>query len=290
VRGSGAHTSPARHAIMADDSGTDEMRSGPEGGSSLAKLAGLFLRLGATSFGGPAAHLAMMEHEVVHRRGWLSSAEFLDLLGATNLIPGPNSTEMAIHIGWRQARWQGLILAGVCFILPAALIVLAIAWAYERFGALPEAAGFLDGIKPVIIAIVVQALWRLGRTALKSGLLVLIATLGAFLNALEVNELVVLFGAGFLVPFVRWISSQLREGISEIFSFSPAIIVAIPLVGVVAPAAVPFGLSRLFLFFLKVGSVLFGSGYVLLSFLRADLVEHWGWLSESQLLDAIAVG
>ena len=141
---------------------------GSEAGASLRDLAVLFLRLGATSFGGPAAHIALMEHEVVHRKGWLSREEFLDLLGATHLIPGPNSTEMAIHIGWKQARWPGLLVAGVSFILPAVLLVLAIAAAYMRYGSRPEVARLLYGIKPVIIAIVVQALWRLGRQALKS--------------------------------------------------------------------------------------------------------------------------
>src|SRR5208337_2578526 len=136
--------------------------------ASIHDLALLFLRLGATAFGGPAAHIALIEHEVVRRKHWLTREEFLDLLGATNLIPGPNSTEMAIHIGWKRARWPGLVVAGVSFILPAALLVLAIAAAYMRYGSRPEAARLLYGIKPVIIAIVVQALWRLGRQALKS--------------------------------------------------------------------------------------------------------------------------
>src|SRR5918993_4229825 len=134
----------------------------------LSEIARLFGKLGIIGFGGPAVHIAMMEEEVVRRRGWLTHEQFLDLLGATNLIPGPNSTEMAIHIGWRRARWAGLLVAGTCFIAPAALIVLAFAWAYVRFGHRPEAAGLLYGVKPVIIAVVVQALWRLGRAALKS--------------------------------------------------------------------------------------------------------------------------
>ena len=162
--------------------------------SSLGEIARLFLRLGATSFGGPAAHIALMEHEVVRRRGWLSQAEFLDLLGATNLIPGPNSTEMAIHVGWHRARWAGLLVAGTCFIAPAALIVLAFAWAYVRFGHRPEATGLLYGVKPVIIAVVVQALWRLGRHALKSGPLVVVAALSVAFVALGVHELFVLCG------------------------------------------------------------------------------------------------
>src|SRR3954468_14354498 len=171
--------------------------------SSLGEIARLFLRLGATSFGGPAAHIALMEHEVVRRRGWLSQARFLDLLGATNLIPGPNSTEMAIHVGWHRARWAGLLVAGTCFIAPAALIVLAFAWAYVRFGHRPEAAGLLHGVKPVIIVVVVQALWRLGRHALKSGPLVVVAALCVASNALGLDELAVLFGAGLVVASLR---------------------------------------------------------------------------------------
>lgn len=162
----------------------------------LRDLAGLFLKLGTTAFGGPAAHIAMMEDEVVRRRGWLTQAEFLDYLGATNLIPGPNSTELAIHIGHARAGWAGLLVAGVCFILPASLIVTAIAWVYVRFGALPAAAGLLYGVKPVVIAVVLQALWSLGRTAVKSRLLAAIGLLAVVATVLRVNELVVLLGAG----------------------------------------------------------------------------------------------
>jgi chromate transporter len=140
----------------------------PPRATPVRQLALLFLRLGATAFGGPAAHIAMMEDEVVRRRGWLTREEFLDLLGATNLIPGPNSTELAIHIGHRRGGWPGLLVAGACFILPAALITLALAWIYVRFGTLPQAAGVLYGVKPVIVAVVVQALWGLSRTAVKS--------------------------------------------------------------------------------------------------------------------------
>lgn len=256
--------------------------------SSLGEIARLFFRLGATSFGGPAAHIALMEHEVVRRRGWLTHAQFLDLLGATNLIPGPNSTEMAIHIGWHRARWAGLLVAGACFIAPAALIVLVCAWAYVRFGHRPGAAGLLYGVKPVVIAVVVQALWRLGRHALRSKAIIALAALCVALNALGVNELAVLFGAGSLVPCLRR-ASKLGRGGSRPTEGIAAVPVALAQAGIPAGAA-PFGLMPLFLFFLKVGSVLFGSGYVLLAFLRADLVERWGWLTEAQLLDAVAVG
>ena len=235
---------------------------GDAGGPELRELALLFLRLGATAFGGPAAHVAMMEDEVVRRRGWLTRGEFLDLLGATNLIPGPNSTELAIHIGHRRAGWRGLLVAGACFIFPAALIVLAIAWLYVRYARLPQAEALLYGIKPVIIAIVADALWRLGRTATRTPLLALAAAGAAAAAFLGVHELIVLFATGVLMMLLR----------------------------VRPPHATTLSVLPLFLFFLKVGSVLFGSGYVLLAFLRADLVERWGWLSEAQLLDAVAVG
>ncbi len=230
----------------------------------LRELAILFLRLGATAFGGPAAHIAFMEDEVVRRRQWLTREEFLDLLGAANLIPGPNSTELAIHIGYRRAGWRGLLVAGACFILPATLIVFAIAWAYVRWAKLPQAEALLYGIKPVIIAIVVDALWRLAKTAMRTWLLALAAIGAATAAFLGVHELLVLFGAGVLLMVIS-------------IKPKPATALAVPLMPI-------------FLFFLKVGSVLFGSGYVLLAFLRGDLVERWGWLTESQLLDAVAVG
>lgn len=252
----------------------------------LGELARLFLKLGTTAFGGPAAHIAMMEDEVVRRRAWLTHAEFLDLLGATNLIPGPNSTELAIHIGHRRAGWPGLLVAGVCFILPAALMVSLIAWAYVQFGRLPEAGGLLYGVKPVIIAIVLQALWRLGRTAVKTKLLAVVGLAAAILNFCGANELIVLFGAGALVALARpWPRKLSRAGAA------PWLALAWPAsAGGTAASSAAFGLGSMFCFFLKVGSVLFGSGYVLLAFLRADLVDRWHWLTDSQLLDAIAVG
>lgn len=238
-------------------------------------LALLFLRLGATAFGGPAAHIAMMEDEVVRRRGWLTREELLDLLGAANLIPGPNSTELAIHIGYRRGGWKGLLVAGTCFILPAVLIVTFIAWLYVRYAKLPQAEAVLYGIKPVIIAIIAHALWRLGTTAMKSPLLAAAAVIALAASFLGVNELIVLFGTGVLIALV----------------LTRRAMFVIPFAALPAAAAAPaFGLLPLFLFFLKVGAVLFGSGYVLIAFLRADLVERWGWLTEAQLLDAVAVG
>ena len=255
--------------------------------TTLTELAALFLRLGATSFGGPAAHIAMMEDEVVRRRGWLTRAEFLDLLGATNLIPGPNSTELAIHIGHRRAGWPGLLVAGACFIVPAMLIVLALAWAYVRFGRLPEAAGLLYGVKPVVIAIVLQALLGLARAAVKSSTLGVAGAAAVAATAAGVHELVVLGAVGMVIALVGWAGERTSPGRSAP-SVGP---LAAPIAAAgVATGAAAFGLGPLFLFFLKVGSVLFGSGYVLLAFLRADLVTRWGWLTEGQLIDAVAVG
>jgi len=251
----------------------------------LGELARLFLRLGITSFGGPAAHIAMMEDEVVQRRGWFTRAEFLDLVGATNLIPGPNSTELAIHIGHRRAGWPGLLVAGASFILPAVLIVAAMAWAYVRLGSLPEVGWLLYGVKPVVIAVVLQALWRLGTTAVTSPLLATVAALSVVAVLLHVNEIAVLALAGALVAVIR----SGTAGAGRVAS--SALPLGIPLgLGGVAAASMSVGLWPLFLFFAKVGSVLFGSGYVLLAFLRSGLVMERGWLTESQLLDAIAVG
>jgi chromate transporter len=256
----------------------------------LLALAGLFLKLGFTAFGGPAAHIAMMEDEVVRRRQWLTHEEFLDLLGATNLIPGPNSTEMAIHIGHRKGGWVGLVLAGVCFIVPAVVIVLAFAWAYMRYGSLPQAEGILWGIKPVIIAVVVQALLSLGKSALKAPFLVVLAASVAALTVIGLNELVLLLAAGTVATAARF-ARKWRRAIPAILPVpaAPAIFTALS-VGVPAGFSAAFGLWPLFLFFLKIGSVLYGSGYVLLAFLRSGLVERSGWLTEEQLLDAVAVG
>lgn len=283
----------------------------------LRDLALLFLKLGTVAFGGPAAHIAMMEEEVVRRRRWISREEFLDLLGATNLIPGPNSTELAIHIGHRRAGWPGLLVAGLCFILPASLIVGAIAALYARYGTLPEMAALLYGVKPVIIAVVVQALVGLTRTAVKSSLLAVVGAVAAAASLAGLHELAVLFGAAALA-LLAWrlrpgkgaksgailaagalvagpIATLLPARGAAAFTDSPApanslAASAAALAGAAAASTVPVGLGPLFLFFLKVGSILFGSGYVLLAFLRADLVERFGWITEAQLLDAVAVG
>jgi chromate transporter len=256
----------------------------------LRELAIVFLKLGTIAFGGPAVHVAMMEQEIVVRRRWLSREAFLDYYGATNLIPGPNSTELAIHIGHARAGWPGLLVAGACFILPAAILVAAIAWLYVEYGRLPQAEGLLYGVKPVVIAIVLQALWRLARSAVKSPGLALLGGAVLVAAAAGVHELLVLALAGALAagpPIARSLRSGVRmPGVVAVTA--PSLPAA---VGTAAAAAVA-GASAwgLFAVFVKIGAVLFGSGYVLLAFLRADLVERLGWLTERQLLDAVAVG
>lgn len=255
--------------------------------STAGEIAALFLRLGTTAFGGPAAHVAMMEDEVVRRRGWLSREAFLDYVGATNLIPGPNSTELAIHIGHARAGWPGLLIAGTCFIGPAMLITGLAAWAYVTYGTLPAAAGVLYGVKPVVIAVVAQALWGLGRTAVKSAWLAAVGTLSAGAVLAGAHELAVLAAAAAACAVARLGARPGALVVAGAASMTP---VGTAASGIGAAAAAPFGLWPLFLLFAKIGAVLFGSGYVLLAFLRADLVERLGWLTEAQLLDAIAVG
>lgn len=239
--------------------------------------------MGFTAFGGPAAHIAMMHDETVKRRKWLSDQEFLDLVGATNLIPGPNSTEMAIHIGFLRAGWRGLIMGGTCFIFPAMLIVLCLAWVYVRFGATPQAEWLLYGIKPVVMAIIVQAFWSMGQKAVKG---LLTATGGVLVIALYfvgINEIALLFAGG-LVVMLGKNYRRLRGGVLGL------LMIPISGAGVLTQVSIPFALPWLFLIFLKIGAVLYGSGYVLLAFLRADFVVRLGWITDQQLLDAIAIG
>jgi chromate transporter len=256
------------------------------GRAALGELARLFARLGVTAFGGPAAHIAMMEDEVVRRRGWMTRERLLDLISAANLIPGPNSTELAIHIGHDRAGWPGLIVAGACFILPAVAIVLAIAWAYVRFGALPAIGGVLYGVKPVIIAVVAQALWGLGRSAVTSFSLGAVGLAALAASLAGVDELAVLVAAGAVVALGR---AAVRRTAPPAPAWAP-LSLAGAVTGTATGAATAVGLGPLFWVFLKIGAVLFGSGYVLLAFLRSDLVERLHWLTESQLLDAVAVG
>jgi len=256
-------------------------------GAELREIALSFLRLGTTAFGGPAAHIAMMEEEFVRRRAWVSHADFLDMLGASNLVPGPSSTEMAIHIGHQRGGWRGLIIAGVCFILPAMLIVMACAWVYATFGSLPQAQSVLYGIKPVIIAVVLQALWGLGRTAIKNGFLVAVGLLATAAAIAGGNVLAILLVAGLVTVFVAWIKERRLSGNLLALPMPAKFLMAST---PVLAAAVAISRSALFVVFLKFGAVIFGSGYVLLAFLQADLVDRLHWLTQAQLLDAVAVG
>jgi len=248
-----------------------------------ASLAWPFLKLGTVAFGGPAAHLALMEDEFVRRAGWLSREDFLDLVGAASLIPGPSSTEVAIYLGYRRAGWRGLVVAGCCFILPAALMVSAIAWAYVRFGRLPQVGAILYGVKPVVVAIVLQAIVAFARTAIKTRVLLAVGVGCVVAALLGANPLAVLLAAGTLhagATAARRASRRSR----------PLVLLAAGGGAGAIPAAVHASLAKLFLIFLKTGAVVFGSGYVLLAFLRADFVERTHWLTGGQLLDAVAVG
>ena len=264
--------------------------------SRLGELANLFFKLGVIGFGGPVAHIAMIEDEVVKRRQWLTREHFLDLLGATNLIPGPNSTEMAIHIGYIYAGWLGLIVSGVCFILPAVLITGGFAWVYVTYGTLPQIAPLLYGIKPAVLAIIINALWGLAKKAVKTRQLLVIALAVALLTLLlKLNEVIALLIGGLLG--MLWLHSGdkndkpgdkanfLIASLSTGATFKASVAVAAS-----ASTATNISLWQLGWFFLKVGSVLFGGGYLLVAFLQGGLVEEYGWLTQQQLLDAIAIG
>jgi chromate transporter len=259
----------------------------PAAEPTLGEIARVFLKLGATAFGGPAAHIALMRDELVRRRGWISDRDYLDLIGVSGMIPGPTSTEVAIHVGAAKAGGRGLVVAGACFILPAFAIVLAIAWAYVRFGSLPEVAWLLYGITPVMVAVVAVALWALAKTAVK-GPATAAAGAVVFLLALAgLNELLLL-AAGALAVF-GWELLRRRTAVATVTAW-PLVLAGLAPLTAQAAGGATVGLLPLFWFFLKTGSVLFGSGYVLLAFLHADLVERWGWLTNQQLLDAVAVG
>lgn len=265
-----------------------ESSAAPGTVSEVAKLA---LKLGLTAFGGPAAHIAMLRQEVVTHRHWMSDAHFLDLLAATNLIPGPNSTEMVIHVGQERAGWRGLIVAGTLFILPAMLITLAFAWAYQRFGTTPEFTAAMTGVKPVVIAVIVQAIWGLGKSISHRWQLILVAIAALVMSLAGINELVVLLGLGLAVLLG---SVYLPGGLgSAVISF-PAMDDLMrrgpDLVPLLAIAAEPYSPLRLFWELFKIGGTLYGSGYVLVSFLQQGFVEQLGWLTEQQLIDAVAIG
>jgi len=253
---------------------------------SLRDMTLVFLKLGTVAFGGPAAHIAMMEDEFVTRRRWLTREQFLDRLGAANLIPGPSSTEMAIFIGYEKRGWAGLLIAGCSFILPAAVLVGVIAAAYVRYGALPQVSGVLYAVKPVVIAVVVQAFWNLSRSGVKSRWLGVVGLVAAVLYGIGVHEVLILAIAA-LLAIAPLLYQYFRRSPAL-----PAIVGPLSLTPVLAAkvVTVPVSLLRLFLAFAKIGAVLFGSGYVLLAFLRADLVNRLHWLTEKQLLDSVAVG
>jgi chromate transporter len=263
------------------------VRKGPAGGRGrLPSVSLFFLRLGATAFGGPAVYIAMMRDEVVSRRRWLTDAHFLDLLGATNLIPGPNATEMAMHIGRLRAGWRGLVLAGLCFTAPATGITLAFAWSYVRFGSTPELSWILYGVKPVVIGVMAHAIFSLSRPMVSRPLLLLLGGSVLALYFLGVNEIALLFGAGLAVVLVAGVG-HIRAG----WSIPAFVVPGLPwLAGAGAAGASSFSLGVLFLTLLKIGCILYGSGYVLITFLRTDFVDRLGWLTEQQLLDAVAAG
>jgi len=263
----------------------------------LRELSALFLKLGSISFGGPAAHIALIEAEIVRKRQWVTRQQFLDMLGAANLIPGPTSTEMAINTGFVRAGWPGLCVAGASFILPAALISGGFAWAYVRFGTTPSVASILTGIKPAVLAVIAIAIWRLGKTAIKdAGLAVLgAAALAAFF--LLLNPIVVLFGGGLIGMLVRQAPS-LRTPVSLLVPFRAGnwsfSLRSLPIGAagsvVAGTIIVRPSIGQVGLFFLKVGAVLYGGGYVLLAFLEQGLIQQQGWMTRQQLLDAVAIG
>jgi chromate transporter len=244
-----------------------------------------------SAFGGPAAHIAMLRDEIVSRRGWMSDAYFLDLLAAANLIPGPNSTELVIHAGYHRAGRLGLTVAGLLFILPAALITLIFAWIYKQYGTTPQLEAILYGVKPVVIAVILQAIVGLGRAIAISPLLIASSAVAFALSLAGVNELAVLLGTGLAVMTVRTLATNRGLTLAlTLPSWQSILARGSDLVPVLATAGEPYSPLRLFLEFLKIGATLYGTGYVLLSFLQQDFVEKLGWLSEQQLLDAVAVG
>jgi chromate transporter len=274
----------------------------------LRELTALFLKLGAISFGGPAAHIALIEGEVVGRRQWLTRQQFLDVLGGANLIPGPTSTELAINVGFVRAGWAGLGVAGASFILPAALITGAFAWAYVRFGALPQAASALAGIKPAVIAIIAIAIWRLGKAAVRDVGLAALGGLALAAFFFDLHPIAILFGGGvmgmllrrvvaprstkalLLLPMLPWrafgVRAAGRTWAAFLHPFEAVVLASIAAV----PAVMRPSLGRIALFFLKVGAVLYGGGYVLLAFLEQGLIRQHAWLTRQQLLDAVAIG
>ena len=240
--------------------------------SKLKEIALLFFKLGAISFGGPAAHIAMMEDEIVKKRKWITREHFLDLIGATNLIPGPNSTEMTMHCGYERAGWKGLITAGICFIFPAVLITALFAWFYEQYGQLPNVKPFLYGIKPAVISIIIMAAYKLGKKALKSFEIGILGIVTLIVCLVGMNEILALFSCGIMGTLLHLIKNR---------KFTNSFLLI--------PGFKSIGSFKIFMTFLKIGSILYGSGYVLFAFLDAELVAN-GWLSRNELMDAVAIG
>lgn len=253
----------------------------------LREVALLFLKLGAFSFGGPAVYISLMHDEIVRRRRWMDEQRFLDLVGATNLIPGPNATEMAIHLGLIRAGWLGLIAGGALFILPGMAATLLVAWAYVTYGSIPEVSWVLYGVKPVVIGIVIQAIWNLGRTGIKGPTTAVVGIGIVALYLLGFNEIALLFAGAAVVLLVYSGRHLIKRSFSAIVVI-PALL-RLPLTPLYT-TAVPFSQTALFLTFLKIGSVLYGSGYVLLAFLRSEFVVNLGWLTNQQVLDAVVAG
>ncbi|MEZ4523649.1 MAG: chromate efflux transporter [Thermomicrobiales bacterium] len=282
-------------------SGTETDPSLPESrdGSpdNLREVALLAFKLGITAFGGPAAHIAMLRQEVVERRKWMTDQHFLDMIGLTNLVPGPNSTEMVIHSGYERAGWKGLITAGALFILPAFSLVLFFSVLYVEYGTSTTGEWLLYGIKPIIIAIVAQAIWGLGRTAVDTGdtvktaIMALIGIAVAALFFLDVNEIILLFGGAIAGGALLMIHKKRQAGALTL-GLLPLWLLKIPMLALAVPdnAPVSYSATRLFLTFLKIGAVLYGSGYVLLAFLESDFVNNYGWLTQEQLIDGVAIG
>jgi chromate transporter len=261
----------------------------------LGELARLFLKLGIIGFGGPAAHIALMDDEVVERRQWLSRAHFLDLVGATNLIPGPNSSEMTMHVGYERAGLPGLLVAGSCFILPAVLLTGLAAWAYVTYGALPAVEPFLAGIKPAVLSVILGAVWKLGRQAVTGWRLAVLGTGVAGVVLMGAGEIPALLAGG-VIGMVWLRQSSLPSGAATgllpayLWAGGPAPAAAAVAAGAATATGATVSLWALGLFFLKIGAVLYGSGYVLVAFLEGGLVEQFGWLTRAELLDAIALG
>lgn len=263
---------------------------GDSGPPSLRQLTLLFLKLGSVAFGGPASHIAMMEEEVVARRKWLSRQQFLDLIGATNLIPGPNSTEMAIHVGYIVRGWRGLLLAGVSFILPAALITVGYAWTYVTYGALPQVQPWLIGIPPAVIAIIASAVLRLGRASINNRDLLVLALAIVVAVQLGVGEIIALLVGGLVGMIWLRCADKLKSRSSLVILALIGALSTITVHGADGSSRAAASLWSLALYFIQIGSVLFGSGYVLFAFLEGGLVSHHGWISQQQLVDAVAAG